>query len=101
MTVAHGVAAACLVSLLVAGLSMAGTAAAEYELRAPQSEFTLEIDPEDPAVDLRVYWSCYRGDLADAAQSVVERHNACWAENGSSNAPHPNPDALAISLGFV
>lgn len=49
-------------------------AAGDHELHAPASEFSLEIGPEDPPVQLRIYWSCYERDLADAARSVVASH---------------------------
>jgi len=60
------------------GLLLASGAvrAAERELRPPAAELEVELEPDDGAAKVRVYWSCYARDLGAAARNWVQARAA-------------------------
>lgn len=61
---------------LAVALSIPVAARADHELRTPQTELEIDLGLHDPAVSVRVYWSCYERDLGEAARAVAARHEA-------------------------
>jgi hypothetical protein len=72
--------------------------AAELDLRPPQTEVEVVLEPRARPAKVRVFWSCYAADLGAAARSWLHARAARPDCAGSAQLLDERSDALASAL---
>jgi hypothetical protein len=83
---------------LVAWLAAAPAAAADLELRPPETRLQIELGPRERPAKVRIYWSCFAGDLGAAARTWLHARAAAPDCSGWAPLLDPRSGALQAEL---
>jgi hypothetical protein len=79
---------------LVALLAAAPAAAADLELRPPETRLEIELGPRERPAKVRIFWTCFASDLGTAARTWL--HARAAAPDCSAWAPLLDPGSSAL-----